>query len=319
MVYKFLIFIFIIYGSLFFGYLLKIFLPKMSNFSRPISKNLMIFISPIIILNSLWSLKFQSKIYWFAPLIYVIIMLLSLIPSFIYAKIKNLNQSDKGSLIASALFSNTGVTLGGFVCYLLFGEKGLYFSSLYISSFLPFYYLVAFPMMNHFSSTSTFSIKQSIIKLFTEPTSSSPITFIITGIILNLLKIHRPQLLNYLVTHIFIYISTIGYSFSIGLGIQIGKSLKYIRYSFFIAFIKFIYNPIVAFIILYLSGYSNLENPIPSRVILVESFMPTAIMSVVLVKIFNLNEDLANASWLVTNLIAIAVFPFLVIIQRIIL
>ena len=276
----------------------------------------MIFISPIIILNSLWSLKFQSRIYWFAPLIYIIIMLFSLIPSNIYSKIRNLSNHDKGSIISSALFSNTGVTLGGFICYLLYGDEGLYFSSLYISSFLPFYYLVAFPLMNYYSSTSRFSIRQSVVKLFTDPTSGVPITFIITGIILNFMKIQRPILLNYIVTHILIYVSTVGYSFSIGLGTSIGKSLRYIGHTFFIAGIKFIYNPIIAFILLHIFGYFKLGNLIPSRVILVESFMPAAIMSVVLVKIFNLNEDLTNASWLVTNMMAIAIFPILTFIQK---
>jgi len=225
-------------------------------------------------------------------------------------------QNEKSSLIASALFSNTGVTLGGFICYLLFGDEGLYFSSLYISSFLPFYYLVAFPMMNHYSSISGYSIRQSSFKLFTDPTSGIPITFIITGIILNSMGIKRPQILNYLVTHIFIYISTSGYSFSIGLGTSLGKSIRYWGHTLFIAFIKFVYNPIIALFLLYIFGYFGLKNTIPSRVILVESFMPTAIMSVVLVKIFNLNEDLANAAWLITNMMTIVVFPILILLKR---
>jgi len=310
---KFLIFIILIYGSLFSGYTIKNILPKLSNWSRPLSRNLMIFISPIISLNSLWSLKFQSKIYWIAPILYVALMISSLIPSYIYAKIKKLNNYEKGSIISSALFSNTGVTLGGFICYLLYGERGLYFSTLYISSFLPFYYLVAFPMMSHYSSTSAISIRRSIMELFTNPTSVTPISFIITGIVLNLMKVQRPPLLNYLVTHIFIFISTIGYSFSIGLGTKIGKSLKHTGHAFFIAFIKFVYNPVFAYILLYISGFFKLSNLIPARVMLVESFMPAAIMSVVLVKLFNLNEDLANASWLITNMMAIAVFPIIIL------
>ena len=315
---KFLIFIILIYGSLFSGYAIKNILPKLSNWNRPLSRNLMIFISPIISLNSLWSLKFQSKIYWLAPIIYTMLMLSSLIPAYIYSKINKLKNHEKGSLISSALFSNTGITLGGFICYLLYGEEGLYFSSLYISSFLPFYYLVAFPMMNHYSSTSKISIKRSIIELFTNPTSLTPITFIIIGTVLNLLKIHRPFLLNYVVTHILIYISTVGYSFSIGLGMHIGKSLKFTQYALFIAFVKFIYNPIIAYILLNIFGFSKLGNLTPFRVIMVESFMPAAIMSVVLVKLFNLNEDLANASWLITNIIAIAVFPIIILLQTII-
>ena len=78
-------------------------------------------------------------------------------------------------------------------------------------------------------------------------------------------------------------------------------------------------NPIdrfLLFILIYFTGYLKLESLIPARVIIVESFMPAAIMSVVLVKIFELNEDMANASWLITNILAIAVFPILLVIKK---
>jgi predicted permease len=52
-----------------------------------------------------------------------------------------------------------------------------------------------------------------------------------------------------------------------------------------------------------------MEDLLPAKVVLVESFMPTAIMAVLLVKIFRLNEDLANAAWILTTLLVIPVIP----------
>jgi predicted permease len=43
--------------------------------------------------------------------------------------------------------------------------------------------------------------------------------------------------------------------------------------------------------------------------------MPTAILAVVLSKIFRLNEDLANAAWILTTLLIVPIIPVIFYIQ----
>jgi predicted permease len=49
-------------------------------------------------------------------------------------------------------------------------------------------------------------------------------------------------------------------------------------------------------IFLFLSGFMDMSNALPRKVAMIESFTPTAIMAVVLTKMFDLNDDLSNAA-----------------------
>jgi predicted permease len=223
-----------------------------------------------------------------------------------------------GSFISCTLFSNIGLTLGGYLCFILYGESGLYLAGLYTGLFLPYYYFVGFPIMSILSKEKNATMRTAISELITNPVSIVPITSMVVGLILNITGMGRPQLLNEISTRLLIYINTAGYAFGIGIGWNFQKTLKYIKHVLLISSIKFIYNPLVGFILMYLFGYLKLENQIPAKVIFVESFMPSAIMSVVMVKIFKLDDDLSNSAWILTNLIAIPVIPLMISISRVI-
>jgi len=48
---------------------------------------------------------------------------------------------------------------------------------------------------------------------------------------------------------------------------------------------------------------------------MIESFMPTAIMAVVLTKMFDLNDDLSNSAWFITTFLFIPLLPAVFYIQ----
>ena len=60
----------------------------------------------------------------------------------------------------------------------------------------------------------------------------------------------------------------------------------------------------------------GMVNPLPSKVVMIESFMPTAIIAVVLTKIFDLNNDLSNAAWFTTTFLFIRFLPALFYVQK---
>ena len=136
------------------------------------------------------------------------------------------------------------------------------------------------------------------------------------GLIMNFAGILRPATLNYISTRWLIYILSAGYSFAIGLGLSFRGSMKYIKHSLYISGIKFIFNPLIGLLLLFVLGFFRFMDPLPSRVIFMESFMPTAIMSILLVKLFDLNEDLSNAVWVLTNILVIPFIPLLWLIQN---
>jgi len=312
----FLIFLIIVYGFLFLGYGVKRALPATSHISRPLSIYILIFITPVIILNAFWSINFNNILISQLPVIHVLIVSISLIPAFLIVKILRLNNNEKGSFIACTMFSNIGLTLGGFLCFLLYGEKGLYLAGLYAAFFIPYYYLIGFTLMRTISGKKNTRYTNPLSELIRNPSSVVPLSLMGVGLILNLTGIGRPAILNYVATRWLIYISAAGHSFAIGLGLNFQKSIKYIKHSIYISAIKFVFNPLVGFALIYLFGFLGIDDLIPSKVIFIESFMPTAIMSVILVKIFELNEDLSNSAWILTNLFAIPIIPIMIALSR---
>jgi predicted permease len=139
------------------------------------------------------------------------------------------------------MFSNTGPTLGIFLCFILFGDQGLYLASWYITLYVPFYYFVGFPLMSDLSGEGDSRLRDAFLDLVRNPVSIVPISSMCIGLGLNLAGVSRPVLLNLLVTKFLAYLLTASFSFAIGLGLNFRRSLKYVRHSLWISLIKFVY------------------------------------------------------------------------------
>jgi len=316
---KFIIFTVIIYGFLFFGYAIKKIFPSLSKLSNPLNRAFLIMLSPIVGLNAFWSLDFANLKLIYLPSINILVQSIAIIPALFFSRVLKLDSKEKGSFISCSVFSNIGLTLGGFLCYMLYSEKGLYLAVLYGVFFTPYFYFIGFPLMSLYSSDKKLGVREALIELLKNPTSIIPISFLLIGLLLNFLKINKPDIIAYIVTHWITYISIAGYSFAIGLGLSFRKSVNYVKHSFFIAVIKFIFNPIVGFLLVFGFGLFNREYKSLVEIVFTQSFMPVAIMSVVLTKVFDLNTDLSNTAWILTNLLVIPIIPIMINIQRLFL
>jgi len=207
------------------------------------------------------------------------------------------------------MFSNNGYTLGNFLCLLFFGDRGLYLGSWFIALFLPVYYLVGFPIAGILSGKKKVGVKSALIALTRDPVSVVPISSIALGILLNLSGLPRPAVVNTIASHYVTYFLVAGSSIAIGMGLNFTKSLQYIKHALSIALVKFMYTPLVGISLLFTLGYFKMETILPTRVVLLQTLMPSAIMAVILSKLFSLNNDLANAAWILTNLLVIPLIP----------
>jgi predicted permease len=307
-----------IYGFLFFGYGLKRWIGDLSVLSKSMAKYLMVFLAPVVILNSFWSIEFRRGLSGFVPIVFIVITNITLIPAILTANMLKLSKPEKGSFISCTIFSNVGLTMGGILCFMFYGDRGLYISGFYLTLFIPYYYLIGFPLMSVFSNEKKIKFGQVVRKLIRDPVSIAPISTMCTGLALNLAGIPRPDVLNEITTRLLVYIAVAGYSLAIGMGLSFSGSIKYIKHSLYISAIKFVFTPLIGLVTLAVFGFLHFEDSLPAKVIFVESFMPTAIMSVLLVKIFNLNEDLSNASWILTNMFAVPVIPVIWMLQKLI-
>ena len=306
---KFIIFLITIYGCLIVGYGSRFAFKRLREKSRILTRVFLIFLTPLITLNSFWSVELRGLQLLTMPLISVGVQALALLPGFLMSRLLQLRGKEKGSFIACSMFSNTGSTLGVFLCFILFGDQGLYLASWFITLYLPFYYFVGFPLMSSISGEGDYRIRDAFTDLVTNPVSIVPISSMILGLGLNLAGVARPPFLNLFVTKFLTYLLTASFSFAIGLGLNFNRSFKYVRHSLWISVIKFLYNPLTSLLMMWALGYFRMARRLPLQVVLVESFMPTAILAVVLSKIFRLNEDLANAAWILTTLLVVPFIP----------
>jgi predicted permease len=314
----FALFLITIYGCLLLGYGARLAAPRhdVQGRSRMLTRFFLIYIVPFITLNSFWSIELRGVQYLTLPLVSVILQSLAIGPALLLARLLGLGRSEKGSFVACAVFSNTGPTLGVFLCFLLFGEKGLYLGSWYITLYLPFYYFVGFPLMSAISGGGDTRFRDALLELVRNPVSIISISAMCVGLILNLAGVARPEPLNLAVKHVITYLSSAGFSFAIGLGLNFKRSLLYVRHSLWIALIKFLFNPLASLLLVWALGYFTAQDTLPLRVAFVESFMPTAILAVVLAKLFELNDDLANAAWILSTFIVVPIIPGIIYAQN---
>jgi predicted permease len=283
----------------------------MGRWSNLLSRHFLLFTAPVILLNSLWSVRIESVHAASLPLMMTAMQAFAIPPALLIAGRLGASREQTGSILACSVFSNNGPTLGMFLCYLIFGDHGLYLAGLSIALYSPLYYLVAFPLISLFSADRRMSVAESLLRLVKNPVAVVPIIAMMIGLGLNMAGVPRPDLLNRVATRYVTYIAVSGFSFAIGLGLDFQRSIRYMRHAFYLSLIKFLYTPLVTVGLLVLFGYLRASDTLPARVMLVESAMPTAIMAVILTKLFGLDEDLANAAWILTTILVIPLIPIL--------
>ena len=172
---KFLLTLITIYGFLFIGYIVRKARPSLSFYSSPLTKIFMVFLSPIVMLNAFWSVRLEEKYLLSLPFILPGIEILTLIPSVLIIRGMHLGNRERGSFISCAMFSNIGLTLGAFICLLLYGDEGLYIASWYSLLFNPFFYFVGFPLMNIITKKGRLSFVETLHQFTHNPASIVPI------------------------------------------------------------------------------------------------------------------------------------------------
>lgn len=314
----------IIFGSLFFGYFIR----KKGIISRPqevsalIVKNTFRFISPIILCLSFWKLNLKDLSIWTLPLVGLAISTILLILGKYFALLHKLTPKQTGSFITASMFSNIGYTLGGFLCFVLFGEIGLALAILYSLYYTPYFYTIGFYVAEYYGHERKTKIKKSLKGMFTpldrkrltgftEDIRLFPLIGLLLGVFLNLAKIHRPEFFSYVIK-ILVPTATFGYFSSIGLTFRFSTAKKFKKVCLSMSIIKFVISPIIGLGLAYLMGYHKMLDALPMKIVLIESCMPVALSALLLTVFFDIDRDLSNACWLVTTFMMLLVIPVLI-------
>lgn len=268
-------------------------------FTRKLIRINLILIEPLIALWSIWGLSLSRSII-VLPLSGLALVLLGLAAGWVFIPFLGLKGRSRATFLISSSLHNHGFTMGAFLCYLLLGEEGLGLAFIFLAYFMLYVFIVIFPYAQMVSSSRRYSL--SFLKDFLLNLQNMPLAAIVVALALHAFGIERPSI--YFPTDLLILASIAMYYFTLGTNFSTSDVLASARENLALCMVKFVMVPAAAVVFLSLV---SLERQVEA-VILIESFMPAAIYSVVASVLFDLDRRLAS------NLFVLNTIFFLVVV-----
>ena len=307
---EFLVFSSIIYGFLLLGWGLRKLRPAWKSHSKNLSRLTVMSIEAPATALIFWGIardRYLSNMQ--LPVIGIVVLSLSGLVGYLIARRYRGERAFTGAFTVTSMFSNNGLTMGGFLCLLYLGMEGLELAQIYILFNVPYYFIVVFMTARLFSTGRKLGLWAAIKANYRDPVSILPTAAMLIGLALALANVHFPAALLG-PRRAFIFASVAMYSLSFGLGMVMRRLFRKLKYYLGMLPVKFLVAPAVGVCCALLGGYSLQSNPLAFKVILIQASMPVAIWAVVACKIFNLDGDFALGVWVFTTLCVALLLPF---------
>lgn len=287
------------------GILLRPKLKESAAVARAVIMINLVFLEPVIVLWATWKIPLSADLVAL-PLAGLLLVGAGFAAGVVGSRILSLEDADRKTFTITSSLANHGYTMGGLVCYMMLGETGLGLSSLFAFYFVPFTFIVIF------SYAAGSRDRENPLKLMRRllfQRRNLPLAATVIGLLLNLSGVPRPEVALSITP--LVIVTVLLYYFSLGLTFEMTAVTGNIPHHLLIAFLKFILLPVATFITLEIAG---IQKPV-STVIMIQSFMPAAVYSVITSVLFRLNTSMASAIFVInTVLFLVAVLPFLMIV-----
>ena len=307
---QFLLFSSVIYGALLVGWVARETGLINESASAKIMRRTIVFLEPFLIVLIYWALDLTKlRVLIVMPLAASLVSVGALVAGRLVAQaVGHDDRRGRGSFVCCAMFSNVGLTMGSFIAFLLLKQQGLSMASLYAVYFLPFFFTIGMVVARRYSPNGKYTAWEMLARFLRDPISLAPNIAILMGLVVNLVTHgHRPQILQH-VTDGLVLVDVTIYFVAIGLSMRFGRILSYWRDCLGMSFVKFVATPIIGVGVGLLLGCPGIGGGVAMQVVVIQSAMPVAIFALVLCKLFDLDMDLANASWIFTTFATAGVF-----------
>ncbi len=307
---KFIVFQILIFFPFLLGTKLKSRIPNVEKLAKQLININLITFTPCIVLWSIWSLTL-SWTQFFLPMFWLGIVSCGFIFGKISLKLLSLDQKSSATYCIVSSLANNGFTLGGFICYLFGGIEALGLSSIFLIFFTPYTFLFIFSFAGRASKKLGMSTKELLG--FSLNLRNMPLFAVFVAFLLKGGGVEKPDIFfpmdQLMMVSIGLYYFTLGINFEI-------RNVKAIKLeNMLLAALKFLIIPALTYVALQLVDW---EYSIES-VILLQSFMPVAIYSVLTTVIFDLDTKLASGLFVTNSLLfLIVVLPILFLLKGII-
>lgn len=309
--FQFLIFAAFGAASLWAGYLARKRGWMDESASRPIHFHTIVWVWSAAAVVSLWRMPLRADALWLIA-IQPVLMLLGGYGMIPLARALGCPRPAVGVLAVGAALGNLGFTLGGYLCYSLLqpADDALGYAIFYVQVMQVATVPLVYPLARRFAADTDVprTGPWSLIRETVLDPRSMPMHGAFAGIALAAFGPPFPHSLQRLhLTDILFYLGALGGYFGIGLRLRIGDSVRHLREHLALAIIKFALFPLASLAAIAAIGLTPWPLGDTARqVVLVQSFMPTAIATVMIANLFHLDARLASVAWL-WNTVAFAV------------
>lgn len=271
------------------------------QWARPIHTHVWVVWSSLAYMLSNWYLPIHIQTLW----VYVLMLIVPGVPTLLVGPIAarlRLPPAQIGVMIIAVAIANTGVTLGGYLCYMIFhpGEVALGYGSTIaaINSYL--LVLMVYPLLHHYGQSLPGD--RSLGRIMWESVArlpALPMYFAIAGWVLAAFVPPPAFILDYHLIDITTIIICVGIYLGIGLNLRLGQTWQYRHWHLVLAACCFVIKPAVMAASLWLTRQTPWPlDPLATKVLLVESFMPAGVSTVMVANMFHLDARLAGNVWL---------------------
>ena len=304
------------------GYLFRVLLERgtlhvstpLEFLRKRLQRAALLFFNPIAILGATWVADLSSIKIAAMPVLGLFALVWGGSLAFLGARAFAFSNRQTGAYIVCGGFTNIG-SLGALFCFVFLGEQGFALVPFYKLFEELAYYGVGFPIAKSFSRdlSGLDSLGARIKTVAKDVFVLAAVSGIGTGLILNLSGVARPAIYG-MVNSIFIPFAALLLLISIGMAMRFERVTVYVKPALFIAAIKFVLVPVTIVSLGVLAGLDHLDNGLPLKVVLILSAMPVGFIAMVPPTLYDLDIDLANACWLMTNGLLVVLVPLLMVI-----
>lgn len=273
-------------------------------------------LNPVALIGALWMAQLNNMRLLILPILGALAWILGGMLAGFLGKAQKMTNKQLGAYIVAGSFTNIGA-MGGFICFIFFGEIGYAFVPIYKLFEELVYYGIGFPIAKAYSNSSLKKESAGLRfkKIFEDIFIRVALISIAIGLIFNFSGIERPGFYATL-NSIIVPIATILLLMSIGINLKFSKIKVNLRPSLLIVCLKMLVLPIIIGSIGYLFGLGEINEGMPLKVVLVLSSMPTGFVALVPPTAYDLDLDLANTVWMFTTLNLVIVLPILYVVTN---
>jgi len=288
--------------------------------ARPVMSTTIVVCDAPIAWLAIWHLVIPPGV-WKVPVAGGVVAVVLCLAGLAVARLRRMPPADAAVFGLQAGMGNVGYTLGGGICFALWGIQGLALEQMYCLMWPFFAFLFCFPLARHWGEVaggvprhaSGLAYAARTLGRSLTDVRSLPLYLATLGLALNLWGPGPPAAIQR--WHVLDVLMTVGIVIqfgSIGMTVQGRRLAVFWKTALGSTALKLIVSPIVMVGVALALGLTDM----PLYVCLILSAMPAAVYSVLMANLFGLNRDLANTTFILSHAVCLTAMVLVAVAWR---